>query len=149
MAVLLALERVKGEAQGGSGGHSVTGRPLSRACLRGGETGSLNLDCGDKRYSARHRFSQGQRSLASSPSARKQTVSVNLKGTDEAKAASCGIPLAAARHIPNALCPNALLTLLRPLWRNIRCAQPPKRNTFSNADRHRDAAMAERRPSCT
>ena len=34
-------------------------------------------------------------------------------------------------------------------WRNIRGAQPPKRNTFSNANRHRDAAMAERRPSCT
>ena len=29
-------------------------------------------------------------------------------------------------------------------WRNIRGAQPPKRNTFSNANRHRDAAMAER-----
>ncbi len=29
-------------------------------------------------------------------------------------------------------------------WRNIRGAQPPKRNTFSNANRRRDAAMAER-----
>ena len=29
-------------------------------------------------------------------------------------------------------------------WRNIRGAQPPKRNTFSNANRHREAAMAER-----
>ena len=29
-------------------------------------------------------------------------------------------------------------------WRNIRGAQPPTRNTFSNANRHRDAAMAER-----
>ena len=29
-------------------------------------------------------------------------------------------------------------------WRNIRGAQPPKRNTFSNANRHRDAAMSER-----
>ncbi len=29
-------------------------------------------------------------------------------------------------------------------WRNIRGARPPKRNTFSNANRRRDAAMAER-----
>ncbi|NLF84668.1 MAG: IS4 family transposase, partial [Lentisphaerae bacterium] len=29
-------------------------------------------------------------------------------------------------------------------WRNIRGAQPPKRNTFSNANRHREAAMAGR-----
>ena len=29
-------------------------------------------------------------------------------------------------------------------WRNIRGAEPPKRNTFSNANRHRDADMAER-----
>jgi len=29
-------------------------------------------------------------------------------------------------------------------WRNIRGAQPPKRNTFSNANRRRDAGMAER-----
>lgn len=28
-------------------------------------------------------------------------------------------------------------------WCNIRGAKPPKRNTFSNANRHRDAAMAE------
>jgi hypothetical protein len=28
-------------------------------------------------------------------------------------------------------------------WRNIRGAQPPKRNTFSNANRRRDASMAE------
>ena len=29
-------------------------------------------------------------------------------------------------------------------WRNIRGAEPPKRNTFSNANRRRDADMAER-----
>jgi len=29
-------------------------------------------------------------------------------------------------------------------WRNIRGAEPPKRSTFSNANRHRDADMAER-----
>ena len=29
-------------------------------------------------------------------------------------------------------------------WRNVRGAEPPKRNTFSNANRRRDAAMAER-----
>ena len=83
MAVLLVLDLVKGGAQGGVGGHSVTGSSGIPRVSDGDETGCLNLDCGDKRYSARHRFSQGQRIIASSPSARKQTVSVNLKGTDK------------------------------------------------------------------
>ena len=49
MAVLLVRGLVKGEAQEGVGGYSITGSPGIPRVSDDDETGRLNLDCGDKR----------------------------------------------------------------------------------------------------